>query len=159
MAKDPQPPSRARGEASQPADELRWLSSLARRLARNEAEADDLAQEAWLAARSSDERTRPWLFGVLRNRERMLRRSEARRRARELAAVAERDVANVEQQLHLQRVLGCVREALGELDESDRALLLARYCDGHDAPELGLRLGIPASTVRSRLSRATARVR
>ena len=34
-----------------------------------------------------------------------------------------------------------------------------RYCDNHAAPELADRLGLPASTVRSRLSRATTRVR
>lgn len=55
--------------------------------------------------------------------------------------------------------MSSVQAALQELDEGDRSLLLARYCDGLDASELGLRLGIPASTVRSRLSRATARVR
>lgn len=62
-------------------------------------------------------------------------------------------------EVHRRHVLTTVREALDELDESDRQLLLARYCDEHAAEALAERLGIPASTVRSRLSRATARVR
>src|SRR5687768_8254949 len=77
-------------EGSLATDDLRWLQALARRLARDPAEADDLAQEAWLAAgRTSSVPTRSrraWLSGVLRNRERMLRRSEARRRHREAQA-------------------------------------------------------------------------
>jgi RNA polymerase sigma factor (sigma-70 family) len=150
-------------EGSLATDDLRWLQALARRLARDPAEADDLAQEAWLAAgRTSSVPTRSrraWLFGVLRNRERMLRRSEARRRHREAQADEAGASAAADLELHRRRVLSTLHEAMQELDEDDRALLLSRYCDEHHAPELAERLGLPASTVRSRLSRATARVR
>jgi RNA polymerase sigma factor (sigma-70 family) len=161
MAADPKP-GPAEG-SPRLADELSWLRALARRLARDAADADDLVQETWLAAqrdRSVEPRARrAWLGGVLRNRDRMLRRGEARRRGRESALADTRTREDIELELHRGRVMSSVQDALRELDEGDRSLLLARYCDGYDAAELGLRLGIPASTVRSRLSRATARVR
>lgn len=144
-------------------EDMQWLRALARQLARSPAEADDLAQEAWLAAEGSTaappRSRRAWLGGVLRNRERMLRRSEGRRQQREAQAVEAPPSSAADLELHRQRVLATLREALDELDEDDRALLLSRYCDEHHAPELAERLGLPASTVRSRLSRATARVR
>lgn len=150
----------------QAAQELHWLQSLARRVALNRDEADDLAQETWLAAEQSEttptRSRRAWLHGVLRNRERVRRRGLARRRTREDRAATVADGArdlDADAELHRQRVLSGVREALDELGESDRQLLLACYCDEHPASDMARRLGIPASTVRSRLSRATARVR
>ena len=51
-------------------DDLRWLQALARRLARDPAEADDLVQETWLAAEHTSSvptrSRRAWLGGVLR---------------------------------------------------------------------------------------------
>src|SRR4030095_8151077 len=147
--------------------DLRWLHALARRLAMSESDADDLVQETWMHAEGTG-RARPaqgrslraWLAGVLRNRERMQRRAEGRRRRREVEAASEStDVQEAELVLHRDRVRASLREVLDELDEDDRALLIARYCDEHAAPELADRLGLPASTVRSRLSRATTRVR
>lgn len=156
------PPGPAPG-AALATEDLRWLQALARRLARDPAEADDLVQEAWLAAERAPcvptRSRRAWLGGVLRNRERMLRRSEARRRRREAEAHDGRAAAAADLELHRQRVLSTLGEVLAELEDDDRTLLLSRYCDEHHAPELAERLGLPASTVRSRLSRATARVR
>lgn len=151
-------------EASLATEDLRWLQALARRLARDPAEADDLVQETWLAAERSPtvptRSRRAWLGGVLRNRERMLRRSEARRRRREAEAQIQVEAqATAELEQHRQRVLATLHEILDELEDDDRTLLLSRYCEEHHAPELAERLGLPASTVRSRLSRATARVR
>lgn len=157
------PAARSHPHATLGPDDLRWLRALARRLARSSDEADDLVQETWLAAEQATgtppRSRRAWLLGVLRNRERMQRRSEARRRRREAHAQPGGGASEAELELHRQRVLSTVREALDELDEGDRALLVARYCDERLAPELAERLGLPASTVRSRLSRATARVR
>jgi DNA-directed RNA polymerase specialized sigma24 family protein len=83
----PRPPSSdLRLDPPPTADDLRSLRSLAQRLARNTAEADDLVQETWLAAEQTStaqpRSRRAWLHGVLRNRGRMLRRGEARRRRR-----------------------------------------------------------------------------
>ena len=70
--------------------ELEGLRALARSLVRGDAEADDLVQDTAVAAIThppdADRPVRPWLATVLRNRWRMNRRAESRRRAREEAA-------------------------------------------------------------------------
>lgn len=45
------------------------------------------------------------------------------------------------------------------LPAEDRALILARYVEGYSAVELGARHSVPASTIRTRLSRAKAQLR
>lgn len=66
-----------------------WVRSLAVRLVRDEGDADDLMQDAWLAAmRRPPGRTgsiRGWLGTVLRNRARERHRGETRRTTRESA--------------------------------------------------------------------------
>lgn len=154
-----------RGGAGVDGAQLRWLHALARRLASNEADAEDLVQETLLVGRdapgapSDPGALRRWLGGVLRNREKMQRRAEGRRRRREADVEPAEDDLDLEHAMHRARVLASLREALDELDDDERALLLTRYCDDVPAPELAARLGIPASTVRTRLGRATSRMR
>lgn len=52
-----------------------------------------------------------------------------------------------------------LRNAVNRLDESLRVIVALRYYAGLDATEIGEALGIPASTVRGRLSRALALLR
>ncbi|HEX5441542.1 MAG TPA: sigma-70 family RNA polymerase sigma factor, partial [Ktedonobacterales bacterium] len=52
-----------------------------------------------------------------------------------------------------------LRNAVNRLDESLRVIVALRYYAGLDATEIGEALGIPASTVRGRLSRALAILR
>src|SRR5262249_60113810 len=67
-----------------------WVRSLARRLVRDAAAADDLAQQTFAAAierpPSPDRPVRRWLAAVLRNFARQARRTESRRLARERVA-------------------------------------------------------------------------
>ena len=73
--------------------ELEGLRALARSLVYGDADADDLLQDTAIAAlqhppvETGPRAVRSWLAAVLRNRWRMDRRSEARRRAREHAAL------------------------------------------------------------------------
>ena len=63
-----------------------FLRGLARSLLRDAARADDVVQEAWLAAMRRPHEVRdlrPWLVGVVRNLVRREKRSAARREARE----------------------------------------------------------------------------
>ncbi|MEL6906361.1 MAG: sigma factor, partial [Planctomycetota bacterium] len=50
--------------------DVAWLTALARSLTRDEADADDLVQDTWIAARTSPPEhgrvNRPWLATVLR---------------------------------------------------------------------------------------------
>src|SRR5690349_9595020 len=99
--------------------DVQWLGRLARRLAADADDADDLTQEALVAAWSQPAREgaqRPWLVAVLRNRLRMLARTRGRRDAREDASEApstfERPDAELER-IELLRVLLTELEALG----------------------------------------------
>lgn len=50
-----------------------------------------------------------------------------------------------------------VRRALSQLSNGDRTLLLCRYHLGHTSREIGLRMGMPSSTVRNQLAAAKRR--
>ncbi len=67
-----------------------WMRRLARRLVLDDAEADDVVQEAWLRATERPPREagalRAWLATVVRNAARQLARGESRRGRREFAA-------------------------------------------------------------------------
>ncbi|MCY1009355.1 hypothetical protein OV079_28080 [Nannocystis pusilla] len=67
--------------------DLRWLRQFAQVLARDGDEADDLVQEAlvaaWRRGPDSEESLRPWLATVVRNLFRMRLRADARRERRE----------------------------------------------------------------------------
>jgi len=137
-----------------PLEELSGLRGLARALAGSDADADDLMQDAALAVleRKPEARElRPYLAAVLRNRWRMNRRAMLRRRARELA-VEPLPPDELRPDCDVERMLA-------PLPESYRALVIARYFEGKTSPELARELGIPAITVRTRLSRALAMIR
>lgn len=143
--------------------ELEGLRSLARSLVRGDAEADDLVQDTAVAAIThppvADRPVRPWLATVLRNRWRMNRRSEARRRAREDATFESRETAPGEDPIDRARVLERLSAALVALDEPFRGTVIRRYLDGQSAAEIARALGIPAGTVRWRLKTGLERLR
>jgi RNA polymerase sigma factor (sigma-70 family) len=141
--------------------ELAGLRALARSLVRGDADADDLIQDTAVRMLEHppelDRPVRPWLVTVMLNRWRMDRRSEARRRARELAtATPEPEVADPRERAQTLRKLG---EAVEALPEPYRNLVIARYFDGKSSVDLAAELGIPAVTVRTRLLRALEKLR
>lgn len=139
-----------------------WLVALARRLANPAEDPDDLAQQTWLVALEQPDRSktqsRAWLAGVLRNLRRMRLRGDRRRRAREAVVEAAPELAADEAMARVE-ILEALRVALGELDPEDRRIVLARHATGTPAVEIAAQLGIPASTVRTRLQRARERLR
>ena len=140
-----------------------WLQSLARRLARDEAAAEDLVQEAWVAALRHPPKpgasVRAWLTTVGR---RLVRRQAWRRvEPRELEQLeqdgadvrpAEDVVARIEQE---RRLAGLVLA----LEEPYREVVLQRYYRGRTAAQIAHDQGVPAATVRTRLRRALALLR
>jgi RNA polymerase sigma-70 factor (ECF subfamily) len=52
-----------------------------------------------------------------------------------------------------------LRNAINRLDQASRVVVVLRYYAGLDATEIGAALGIPASTARTRLSRALVLLR
>jgi RNA polymerase sigma factor (sigma-70 family) len=149
------------GVRTDPVSELSGLRALARSLVRGDADADDLVQDTAVRLLEHppelDRPVRPWLVTVMLNRWRMDRRSEARRRARELAtATPEPELVDTAERAQTLRRLG---EAVEKLPEPYRALVMARYFDGRTSSEIAAELGIPAVTVRTRLLRALEKLR
>jgi RNA polymerase sigma-70 factor (ECF subfamily) len=140
-----------------------WIRALARTLVSDASRADDLAQEAWIAAHARPPRDvrnlRAWLAEVVRNLARTGARAESRRARREqFAARSEAlpDTTELVAQAELQREL--VGHVL-ELDEPYRSVVLLRYFQDLEVSEIAEQLGAPANTVRTRLQRALAQLR
>ncbi|MBV1858579.1 MAG: RNA polymerase sigma factor, partial [Nannocystaceae bacterium] len=137
----------------------RALRQLAAQLIRDEAKADDLVQDTWVDALqhppSGGRPAGPWLRTVLRNRRVSNLRAQARRTRREQARQAPVHPASAEQ-IQLGREL---LEHLAALPEADRDLLTLRYWEALTLNECAGRLGISASTARSRHARALDKLR
>lgn len=146
--------------------ERAWLTSLARKLVRDEDDADDLVQETLVRAvahRLDPERSlRPWLATVLRNTWRMRWRGQVRRLSREHSAheaQTQERLPSPEDALHRLQVLEELARALRELPEPYRTALVLRYGEGLSASEIASRLQVPSATVRSQLLRGRQIVR
>lgn len=127
-----------------------WVRRLARSLV-NDADADDLAQDAWEASLSVDSPSRGWFAGALRNLAAFGHRTTARRVRRDAATEPLEpgltpDV--VMERLEAQRQLSTL---VSQLSEPTRTVLYLRYFEGLDATAIGERLQLPAGTVRWRL--------
>ena len=132
--------------------------------------ADDLAAEVFTIAFAQRQRydlaracARPWLYGIATNLAGSYRRQE-QRRYRALARAGAQGVAPSDEDLIAERVSAAaagpaLAAALAGLGSGDRDVLLLVAVAGLDNQEVALSLGIPYGTVRSRLSRARARLR
>lgn len=145
----------------------RWVRDLARGLVAGSA-ADDVAQQAWLAAVESEPDTsrslRPWLARVVRFQAATWRRRERRARRRDEAVARaaedptshEADPARIVARAELHRLL--VEEVLA-LESPYRETVLWRYFEGRSAAEVARLVGVPAGTVRWRLKEGIDRLR
>ncbi len=147
-------------------DHAAWARRLAAHLVRDDATADDLVQDTWVAAMkrppATDRPIRPWLAAVMRKLAIRRRRGDVRRGQRETAVAAAGgagempDPRDVAARLEMQAlVAGLVRD----LDEPFRSTVYLRYFDGLDAAEIARRTGVPAGTVRWRLHRGLVLLR
>ncbi|HEY6033738.1 MAG TPA: sigma-70 family RNA polymerase sigma factor, partial [Kofleriaceae bacterium] len=134
---------------------MAWVRRLARALLRDEAAAEDIAQDTWIVAAEQQPETdrplRPWLARVVGNLVHTRRRSQARRHAREIAVEDARSVftpAELVERVELQRA---VAEEVLALAEPYRSTVLLHFFEGISSADLAQRLGIPAGTVRRRL--------
>ena len=139
---------------------LRDSGSLAFRVAygvlRHRQDAEDVAQDAFAKAFRN--------FGQLRDRDRFRawlvrtawrlaidrRRGDLRRVAREETAVPESE-ASTEQVVAARERAAHLWAAIDALPDKLRVVIVLSGIEGHDTREVGLLLGIPEGTVRSRL--------
>ncbi len=145
--------------------ELGWIRRVARALVDDGATADDVAQDAWLAARAQPPAAagpvRPWLRRVVVNVARMRHRAGRRREARERVSdgLWAREVASpaeLVERVELQRVVA--GEVLA-LREPYRSTVLLCFFEELSSAEVARRLGVPDGTVRRRLKVALDELR
>jgi RNA polymerase sigma factor (sigma-70 family) len=139
----------------------------ARWLTRNEADAEDVVQDACVRALRfltslRDDNARPWLLAIVRNTwySRVSRRSrsalEMKTDSTELEAA---DVAlDPEERMLQQHTVTRVRAALDQLPVDFREVLVLREIEGLSYKEIAAVVNIPIGTVMSRIARGRERL-
>lgn len=140
-----------------------WVRSLARRLTDNAVDADDLEQDAWLAAASARPRDgvgiRAWFAKVMRNRAAERHRLDSNRVTREAVVARQIGVRSgaalvVDAEAHTRVV-----QAVLALNEPYRETVLLRFYEGLPPREVAAQMGVPVDTVKTRLRRAAEMLR
>jgi RNA polymerase sigma-70 factor (ECF subfamily) len=136
----------------------------ARWLTRDDAEAEDVVQDACVRAMRffsslRDDDARAWLFAIVRN----TWYSRVSRRAETLPLDETTDepadaALDPEARLLQQRAVGRVREALEQLPVDFREVLVLREIEGMSYKEIAAVVRVPIGTVMSRLARARDRL-
>ncbi|MGH2378320.1 MAG: RNA polymerase sigma factor [Candidatus Limnocylindria bacterium] len=137
-------------------------------ITRDAAAAEDAAQEAFVKAYRALGRfrpgapLRPWLLRIVANE--ALNRAKAASRHRSVdLALAESRASDSEASPEAQALAGERREmllrAVNALREEDRVVIAYRYFFDLSEAEMAEALGVARGTVKSRLSRAMARLR
>jgi RNA polymerase sigma-70 factor, ECF subfamily len=120
--------------------------------------------EAWRRRRDvrlEHERALPWLLGVATNVLRNAGRSQRRHRAAIARLPRERALdfaVDVDDRLTDEQQMSDVLRVVGRLPRADQDVLALCVWQGLSYEDAALALGVPVGTVRSRLSRARARV-
>jgi RNA polymerase sigma-70 factor (ECF subfamily) len=139
----------------------------ARWLTRNDADAEDVVQDACLRAMRffsslRHENARAWLFAIVRNTwySRVSRRSPMSGDEPRAAAYQEPadQALDPEERLLQQHTVARVRAALDQLPVDYREVLLLREIEGLSYKEIAEVLSVPMGTVMSRLARARERL-
>lgn len=146
---------------------LHHVYNLARWLTRNEQDAEDIVQEAYLRAfrfyrhfRGGD--VLPWLLKIVRNTYyTSLQKSRIQQSAEPLDAdfAEDQSFGNPEELAIQNDSSRLLRKALEALPPSFRELLVLRELQGMSYQEISEVIGIPIGTVMSSLSRARTRLR
>jgi RNA polymerase sigma factor (sigma-70 family) len=135
-------------------------------ITQNAADAEEAAQEGFVKAWRALGRfragapLRPWLLTIVANEARNRRRSAGRRAALALRMAAPADADTSAEAVVLEHESrGALLDALGRMRPDDRVVLGCRYLLELTEAETAAALGVPAGTVKSRTSRALARLR
>jgi RNA polymerase sigma factor (sigma-70 family) len=138
----------------------------ARWLTRNDADAEDVVQDACVRAMRffsslRDNDARPWLFAIVRNTwySRVSRRASSEATPLIVAQHDEADDAlDPEERLLQQHTVAVVRTALEQLPVDFREVLVLRELEGLSYKEIAAVVGVPLGTVMSRLARGRDRL-
>ena len=140
-----------------------FVQSVARGLLRDPHSADDVAQEALLAAMERPPRSehglRGWLAAVVRSIARGNARGEDRRKRRESEAARAESTPSTTEILERESLRATVVQAVLALAEPSRSAVLLRYYEDKTPREIARRLGVPVETVRTRIKRGLAELR
>lgn len=134
---------------------------LLRRLGLGAGDADDAAQQVFLAASRrlggvEPERERAFLYGVALNVAARARRSLGRRREEPLSAAGEREAQepDAEQQLARRQARALLDQLLDEMPEELRVVFVLFELEELSTPQIAELCQIPSGTASSRLRRA-----
>jgi RNA polymerase sigma-70 factor (ECF subfamily) len=146
----------------------RWLRAcraVALAVTGNEADADDVCQDAFVAAieRIDDcrqpDRFGPWLMQIARNRA----HDQLRARARPVLSLEGMEIVSTDASPQREAERGDERArmlaAMRELPPDRREVLLLHDLEGWTHREIAERMGLPPGTVRSHLHHARSRMR
>lgn len=140
-----------------------WIRDLARALTADDATADDVVQETWLAVLRRPPRDvdnpRGFLGTIVRNVVRQRDRGERRRRSREQRSARDDALPDGTALLERAEIHRKLVNALMHVREPSRTALLLRYFDDRPPREIAAALGVPIETVRARLKRGLAQLR
>ena len=120
-------------------------------------DAEDAAQESFLVALDrldecrSPERFGGWLMTIVRNRSKNLVRRESLRETDELPPGARSRMPTPDRTAEAAELRGMLRQALFELPEVQRQVVLLHDLEGWKHREIAERLDLPCGTVRSHL--------
>jgi RNA polymerase sigma-70 factor (ECF subfamily) len=151
----------------------RPMTTLARSMMRERAEAEDVVEEALMRIHRAapgfrgERGLRTWTLRIVAN----LCRDRLRRRRRfpssppeelsplDAAGLALDPVEGWDDTLDRAQVMAVVETALGQLPEEQREVVIMRHRLGLSTEEVAEALGVPEGTVKSRLSRALEALR
>ncbi len=131
-----------------------------RSLSANDADAEEVTQDSFVKAFAALHRYRlqagkpflSWLMTIALNTARTRGRRLARRARREAPAPEhepeDASAPDPEERLLQSELRGVLLEALADLPERDREVVVLRYCSGLQAPAVAQALGLQAANVR-----------
>ena len=140
---------------------------VALRMCGNAADADEAAQEAFLAAWRGlpnfrgDSQFSTWLYQLTTHAAiDLLRREKRQVAAEDITEVSAPDpTPGPQQQAERQETREAVRDAIRQLPPEYRQIVVLRFLEELNYEEIGAALQLPAGTVKSRLNRAKAQLK
>jgi RNA polymerase sigma factor (sigma-70 family) len=157
------PPRQDVGRLEELLQHADWVHGLAHRLVVDASRADDLVQDTWVVALERGPRhagnLRAWLGRVVTSLARSTWRSDDRRLRRELQGAREEALPSTEDLVQEAALTRTLADAVLELPEPFRTVLLLRYFRDRTPTQIARELDRPVATVKTQLQRGLHRLR